>query len=95
MKKRPKQYRQEIYNFIEDRLGRLLTIDEHDELRDLIFDYVFSTRNLRAVLSRTFCRHEWEVDKKVEGGERFLLYVKCAKCDTRTSKKMPTRSVRL
>lgn len=95
MKKRPKHYRREIYDYVEELLGRPLTFDEHDTLRDMMMEYVFSTRNLRSMLSRTFCRHDWKVDKKVEGGEQFKLYVKCVKCDKRTQKKMPTRSMRV
>lgn len=95
MKKRPKHYRQQIYDYVEELLGRPLTFEEHDALRDMIVDYVFSVANLRAIVGRAFCYHEWKVDKKVEGGERTHLFVKCVKCDKRTRKKMPLRSLRV
>ena len=95
MKKQPKHYRQQMYDYIEELLGRPLTFEEHDVLRDMIVDYVFSTRNMRAILARMFCLHDWKIDKKIEAGEKFRLYVKCAKCDKRTFKKMPTRSMRV
>lgn len=94
-RKRPKHYRQQIYDYIEEMLGRPLTFDEHDELRDMIGEYVFSMTNLRGVLQRMVCAHDWKVDKKVEIGERFRLYVKCTKCDKRTTKRMPMHSVSL
>lgn len=93
--KRPKHYRQQIYDYIEELMGRPLSFEEHDALRDMIGEYVFSVANMRAILSRVFCAHDWKVDKKIEGGERVRLYVKCMKCDKRTSKKMPTRSMRV
>lgn len=93
--KRPKHYRQQIYEYIEEMLGRPLTFEEHDDLRDMIGEYVFSSANLRAILARTFCNHDWKVDKRVELGEKFQLFVKCTKCDKRTTKRMPMRSVRL
>lgn len=95
MKKRPKHYRQQIYDYIEERLGRPLTFDEHDELRDMIGEYVFSVSNIRAILHRSFCAHDWKVDKRVEMGEKFRLFVKCMKCDKRTTKRMATRSMRV
>lgn len=94
-KKRPKQYRQQIYDYVEELLGRPLTFDEHDVLRDMMGEYVFSVSNLRGVAQRLFCRHDWKVDKKVEVGERFRLYVKCTKCDKRTTKRMPMHSAHL
>jgi hypothetical protein len=93
--KRPKHYRQQIYDYIESLLGRPLTFDEHDVLRDMIVEYVFSTTNVRGILRRAFCFHDWKVDKKVEGGERTKLYVKCTKCDKRTRKRLPEYSVRI
>ncbi len=93
--KRPKHHRQGIYDYVEELLERPLTFDEHDILRDLITEYVFSVSNMRSILSRIFCLHDWKVDKKVEGGENFKLYVKCVKCDKRTEKKMSTRSMRV
>jgi hypothetical protein len=95
MKRRPKHYRQQIYDYIEELLDRPLTFDEHDVLRDMIGEYVFSVGNLRAVLTRFFCSHDWKVDKKIEAGEKLKLYVKCMKCDKRTFKKMPMRSMRV
>lgn len=93
-RKRPKHYRQQIYDYVEELLGRPLTFDEHDDLRDMMGEYVFSVSNLRGVVQRLFCSHDWKVDKKVEvGGKRFRLYVKCMKCDKRTTKRMPLRSV--
>ncbi len=93
--KRPKHYRQQIYDYIEELLDRPLTFEEHDILRDFIIDYVFSVANLRTILSRAFCIHDWKVDKKIEAGEKLRLYVKCIKCDKRTKRKMPTRSMRV
>ncbi|MDB4992423.1 MAG: hypothetical protein JWL75_668 [Parcubacteria group bacterium] len=95
MKQRPKHYRQRIYDYIEELLERPLTFDEHDILRDMIGEYVFSVGNIRAVLSRAVCSHDWKVDKKIEGGEKLRLFVKCVKCDKRTSKKMPVHSIRV
>jgi hypothetical protein len=95
MKRRPKHYRQHIYDYVEELLGRSLTLEEHDALRDMIGEYVFSSANLSAILSRAFCIHEWKADKKVEAGENVRLYVKCVKCDKHTTKKMPTYSVRV
>lgn len=92
---RPKHYRQKIYEYIEELLDRPLTFEEHDELRDMIGEYVFSVANMRAILSRMLCAHDWKVDKRVELGEKFQLFVKCTKCDKRTTKRMPMRSVRL
>lgn len=95
MKQRPKFYRQQIYDYVEELLERPLTFDEHDQLRDMIGEYVFSRANLRALLSRTFCHHDWKPDKKIQVGTRPRLYVKCVKCDKQTTKKMPVRSMRL
>jgi hypothetical protein len=95
MKRRPKHYRQQIYEYVEELLGRPLTFDEHDVLRDMIGEYVFSVANMRAILSRTLCHHDWKVDKKVEAGEKIRLFVKCVKCDKRTYKKMSTHSLRI
>jgi hypothetical protein len=95
MRQRPKHYRQQIYDYIEEMLGRPLTFDEHDKLRDMIGEYVFSMANMRAILGRTFCAHKWKPDKKVEAGEKVRLYVKCVKCDKRTTHKMKTRSARI
>lgn len=94
-KKRPKHYRQQIYDYIEEMLGRPLTFDEHDELRDMLGEYVFSVTNLRGIVRRFFCNHDWKVDKKVEVGEKFSLFVKCTKCDKRTTKRMSIRSMRV
>ena len=89
-RKHPKEYRQQIYDYIEELLERPLTFDEHDQLRDMMGEYVFSVSNLRGVAKRLFCHHDWKVDKKVEAnGTRFRLYVKCLKCDKRTTKRMP------
>lgn len=94
--KRPKQYRQRIYDYIEELLGRPLTFEEHDDLRDMIGEYAFSAANMRAMFGRAFCSHDWKVDKRIElGGEKFQLFVKCTKCDKRTTKRMPMRSARL
>lgn len=93
--KRPKHYRQQIYEYVEELLGRPLTFDEHDNLRDMMGEYVFSAANMRAILGRMFCAHDWKVDKRVELGEKFQLFVKCTKCDKRTTKRMPMRSARL
>lgn len=90
MSKLPKEYRQEIYAYVEELLGRQLTFDEHDTLRDMMIEYVFSMRSMRMALKRTFCLHDWRADKQVEGGKRPLVHVKCARCDKRTKKKMPT-----
>jgi hypothetical protein len=95
MKRRPKHYRQQIYDYIEELLGRDLTLEEHDALRDMIGEYVFSMANVSAILSRTFCHHDWKPDKKIEAGEKFRLYVKCTKCDKRTTQMMPTYTVRV
>ena len=96
MKRRPKHYRQQIYDYIEEMLGRPLTFEEHDTLRDMIGDYVFSMANMRAIFARTLCIHDWKVDKKVEAdGQKFKMYVKCVKCDKRTSKKMSYHSLRV
>jgi hypothetical protein len=95
MKRRPKHYRQQIYDYVEEMLGRPLTFEEHDTLRDMIGDYVFSMANIRAILSRTLCSHQWKADKKVEMGDKPRLFVKCIKCDKRTTKKMPTYSARI
>lgn len=93
--KRPKHYRQQIYEYVEELLDRPLTFDEHDNLRDMMGEYVFSSANMRAILTRMFCAHDWKVDKRVELGEKFQLFVKCTKCDKRTTKRMPMRSARL
>lgn len=95
MKTRPKEYRQQIYDYVEELTGRPLTFDEHDVLRDMIGEYVFSMANMRAMFSRALCAHDWKTDKKMEVGNRPRLYVKCIKCDKRTTKKMPVHSVRL
>ncbi len=95
MKRRPKHYRQQIYDYVEELLERPLTFDEHDVLRDMMGEYVFSAGNISAVIARVICAHDWKVDKKIEGGEKPKLYVKCMKCDKRTQKKMPMRSVRV
>lgn len=95
MKRRPKHYRQQIYDYVEELLGRPLTFDEHDALRDMIGEYVFSMANIRAIMGRMLCAHDWKVDKKIEMGEKVRLYVKCTKCDKRTTKKMPMHSARL
>lgn len=89
----PKEYRQRVYDYVEELLGRPLTFEEHDDLRDMMNEYVFSATNLRATIRRFFCRHEWIGDKMVEGGGKHTqAYVKCIKCDKRTMKRMPTLS---
>lgn len=95
MKRRPKHYRQQIYDYVEELLGRPLTFDEHDALRDMIGEYVFSVANMRAIVGRMLCAHDWKVDKKMEVGDRPKLYVKCLKCDKRTTKKMSYHSMRV
>lgn len=90
-----KEYRQEVYVYVESLLGRHLTFDEHDDLRDIMVSYVLDASNMKTMLFRFFCIHEWKIDKKVEAGEKIRLYVKCLKCDTRTLKKMPTRTMRI
>lgn len=88
--KRPRDYRQQIYGYIEELLGRPLTFEEHDDLRDMMSEYVFSTQNMGALVRRVFCVHDWTSDKKVEsGGSQTRVYVKCVKCDKRSLKKMP------
>jgi hypothetical protein len=87
--KHPKDYRQQIYSYIEALLERPLTFEEHDDLRDMMSEYVFSMQNLGAITRRFFCRHEWIGDKKVESGQQTRVYVKCVKCDKRTKKRMP------
>ncbi len=90
MSKLPKHYRKEIYDYIEELLGRNLTLDEHENLRDMMLEYVFSMRSMRMGFKRFFCIHQWGADRRVEGGKRPRVYVKCARCDKRTVKKMPT-----
>lgn len=95
MKKLPKEYRQQIYGYIEELLGRPLTLDEHDDLRDMMTEYIFSTQNLGSMLRRYVCWHDWTSDRVglIEGGTHVRMYVKCLKCDKRTRKKMPTISM--
>jgi len=93
--KQPRDYRQQIYSYIEELLGRPLSFEEHDDIRDMLTEYVFSMQNIRAYTRRVFCLHEWISDKKVESGANARAYVKCAKCDKRTKKKMPAISLRL
>lgn len=87
--KRPKDHRQKMYGYIEEMLGRPLTFEEHDDLRDMMSEYVFSMQNMNAVVRRIFCVHDWTSDKKVESGAQTRVYVKCLKCDKRSLKKMP------
>lgn len=93
--KRPKEYRQQIYGYIEEMLGRPLTFEEHDDLRDMMTEYIFSTQNMGTVIRRTFCFHEWTSDRigQVEGGRNPKMYVKCRKCDKRSYKRTPTISM--
>jgi len=95
--KKPKEYRQQIYGYIEELLGRPLTFEEHDDLRDMMTEYVFSTQNLGAMTRRLVCWHDWTSDRigMVEGGKDSRVYVKCVKCDKRTRKKMPTISMNI
>lgn len=95
MKRRPKHFRQQIYDYIEEIMGRPLTLDEHDTLRDMIGEYVFSVANMRAILSRMVCAHDWRPDKKIESGDKVRLYVRCTKCDKRTTRQMSTYSARI
>ena len=88
--KHPKDFRQEIYTYIEGLLGRPLTFEEHDELREMMVGYLFSSQNLKAGFGRLFCLHEWTSDKKVESGENSRIYVKCIKCDKRSRKRIPS-----
>ena len=87
--KQPKDYRQQIYGYIEELLGRPLTVEEHDDLRDMMSEYVFSMQNVSAVARRLFCVHDWTSDKKVESGAQTRVFVKCLKCDKRSRKRMP------
>lgn len=87
--KHPKDYRQQIYSYVEGLLGRPLTFEEHDDLRDMMSEYVFSMQNMRAIMRRIFCSHDWTSDKKVESGAQTRVYVKCLKCDKRSRKRMP------
>ena len=88
--KRPKDYRQEIYSYVVGLLGRPLTYEEHDDLHDMMSEYVFSMRNMGATIRRIFCRHDWISDKKIESGQRQRAYVKCLHCDKRSFRKVPT-----
>ena len=92
--KQPKDYRQQIYSYIEELMERPLTFEEHDDLRDMLTEYVFSMQNIRSYTRRVFCWHRWISDKKMESGSHTRMHVKCAKCDKRTRKKMPTISMR-
>ena len=87
--KQPRDYRQQIYGYIEELLGRPLTFEEHDDLRDMMSEYVFSMQNVGAVVRRVFCNHDWISDKRVESGAQTRVHVKCLKCDKRSLKKMP------
>ena len=93
--KLPKDYRQQIYGYVEELLERPLTFEEHDDLRDMLTEYVFSMHNMGAYMRRVFCFHEWISDKKVESGHDTRAHVKCAKCDKRSLKKMPTISMQV
>jgi hypothetical protein len=93
--KKPKQYREEIYDYIESLLGRPLTFEEHDDLRDMMTEYVFSSQNMSSMFRKMFCSHDWISDKKIEGGQRTRVHVKCSKCDKRSYKEMPTISMRI
>lgn len=95
MNKRPKEYRQQIYAYIEGLLERPLTLEEHDDLRDMMTEYVFSVQNLSAMVQRFFCIHDWTSDRvgMVEGGTRSRVHVKCRKCDKRSQRQMPTISM--
>lgn len=95
--KLPKHYRQQIYGYIEELLGRSLTFEEHDDLRDMMAEYVFSMQNLGSITRRAFCFHDWTTDHigRIEGGKSPRVYVKCQKCDKRSYKKMPTISMRV
>jgi|GEM_PF-5799522 len=89
--KHPKEHRQKVYDYVESLLGRPLTYEEHDDLRDIMSEYILSVTNLQAIVNRIFCTHEWIGDKMVEsGGKQTRAYVKCVKCDKRTLKRMPT-----
>ena len=90
-----KEHRQEMYDYVESLLGRHLTFEEHDTMRGIMVSYVLDASNLRTTLRRFFCIHDWNIDRKVEAGEKVRMYVKCAKCDKRTKKKMPTRSMQI
>ena len=91
--KLPKDYRQQIYGYVEELLERPLTFEEHDDLRDMLTEYAFSMQGMSAYVRRLVCVHEWISDKKVESGSDTRIHVKCAKCDKRTKKKMPTISM--
>lgn len=93
--KHPKDYRKQIYGYIEELLGRSLTYEEHDDLRDMMMEYVFSTQNMGTTVRRLFCIHDWIIDRKVEGGQQLRAHVKCRKCDKRTLKKMPSVSMKV
>jgi len=95
--KHPREYRQQIYGYIEELLGRPLTFEEHDDLRDMMTGYVLSTQNPGAMLRRAFCAHDWASDRigKIEGGKNPRVYVKCVKCDKRSLRKMPTISMHI
>jgi hypothetical protein len=91
--KLPKDYRRQIYGYIEELLGRPLSYEEHDDLRDMMMEYVFSTQNMGTVVRRIFCAHDWIIDRKVEGGREPRAHVKCRKCDKRTKKRVPSISM--
>ncbi|HEY0010353.1 MAG TPA: hypothetical protein VGB97_00365 [Candidatus Paceibacterota bacterium] len=86
--KHPKDYRHEIYTYIEGLLERPLSFEEHDDLQDMLNDYA-SMRNLGLYVRRALCRHNWSSDNKIEGGQKTLVHMKCTKCDKRKLKKMP------
>ncbi|HEY4489252.1 MAG TPA: hypothetical protein VJA87_02100 [Candidatus Paceibacterota bacterium] len=91
--KHPKEYRQKVYDYVEELLGRPLTYGEHDDLRDIMSEYISSVTSLQTVVGRIFCAHEWIGDKMVESGSKQTrAYVKCVKCDKRIMKRMPTVS---
>lgn len=91
--KLPKDYRHQIYSYVEELIERPLTFDEHDDLRDMLNEYAFSKRNVVFYVRRAFCFHDWSSDNKVEAGQRTRVYVKCLKCDKRTKKRAPAMEI--
>ncbi len=90
-----KEHRREIYEYVEKLIGRNLTFDERDDIRSMMASYVLDASNFKTTLRRFFCIHDWNIDRKIEAGKDIRMFVKCAKCDKRTKKKMSTRSMQV
>lgn len=75
-----KARRKPIYEKVEGIIQRPLTIEEHDELRTLLFAYRWGSSLICLWLKQQFCIHKWDVQGIILRG-RMKFTGRCDLCD--------------